>query len=127
SLSASNASAQTIHGSFTLSHEIHWQSVTLPAGDYTFSTSSPTGNQTMLVRGPTGPGFQLHRAVSHAPHDKPKVLVLERRGYAFCVRELDLNDIGLQITYSMPKFPKSERELAQGPASTERVLIALAK
>jgi hypothetical protein len=40
---------------------------------------------------------------------------------------MDLNEIGLQLRYTIPKFPKTERELAQGPTSSEQVLIAIAK
>lgn len=125
---ANQAGAQNVvNGSFTLSHEIHWQGATLPAGDYTFSTSSRSGKEPMLVRGPKGAVFQLPGSVSHDWSDKPSVLILERRGFDSCVRELDLNDIGLQIQYSVPNLPKHNRELAQGPATTERVLIAMAK
>jgi hypothetical protein len=125
---ANQATAQnTVTGSFTLSHEIHWQSVTLPAGDYTFSTPSLAGSKPMLVRGPKGASFQLPAVVSHNHSDRPSFLILERLGTTFFVREMDLNEVGLQIRYTVPKFPKTERELAQGPPSTEQVLIAMAK
>ena len=125
---ANQTTAQnTVTGSFTLSHEIRWQSATLPAGDYTFSTPSLAGSEPMLVRGPKGASFQLPAVVSHNHSDRPSVLILERLGTTFFVREMDLNEVGLQIRYTVPKFPKTERELAQGPGSTEQVLIALAK
>jgi hypothetical protein len=122
------ATAQNmVNGSFTLSHEIRWQSATLPAGDYTFSTPSLAGGEPLLVRGPKGASFQLPAVVSHNHSDRPSVLILERLGTTFFVREMDLNEIGLQLSYTVPKFPKTEHELAQGPTSTEQVLIAMAK
>lgn len=125
---ASQAGAQNaVNGSFTLSHEIRWQGATLPAGDYTFTTSSSSGREPMLVKGPKGAIFQLPGALSYDRSDKPSVLILERHGIDYCVRELDLNGIGLQIRYRVPNLSKHDRELAQGPEVTERVLIALAK
>ena len=47
--SAGQAAAQTVAGgSFTLSHEIRWQNVTLPAGDYTFSLNSASVTKPIL-------------------------------------------------------------------------------
>jgi hypothetical protein len=109
----------TVAGNFTLSH-------TLPAGDYTFSAPSLSWGKPLLVRGPKGASFQFPAVVSHNLSDRPSVLILERRGTTFFVREMDLNKIGLQLGYTVPKFPKTEHELAQGPASTETVLIAMA-
>jgi hypothetical protein len=38
-----------------------------------------------------------------------------------------LAELGLELRYQVPSIPKNERQLAQGPASTEHVLIAMAK
>jgi hypothetical protein len=54
-------------------------------------------------------------------------LILERRDGTFFVSELDLTGMGLQLQYNVPKVPKNENELAQGPASTEQILVAMAK
>jgi hypothetical protein len=126
--SASQAAAQnTVKGSFTLSHEIRWQKATLPAGDYTFSIRSTIGKDLMRVNGPNGSVFELGSVISNCHSDQASILVLERRGQTFFVREMDLNGIGLQLRYNVPKIPKNEKELAQEPASTEQVLIAMAK
>ena len=56
------ASAQNaFQGSFTLSHEIRWQSAVLPAGDYTFAMESAAVPCKMIVRGPNGTSFELSR------------------------------------------------------------------
>ena len=37
SLLPSSASAQSANGSFTLSHDVHWQNAVVPGGTYKFS------------------------------------------------------------------------------------------
>src|SRR5258708_20542435 len=54
-VSAIPVSAQSaVKGSFTLPHEIQWQSATLPAGAYTFEIKSFSGPALMAVHGPNG-------------------------------------------------------------------------
>jgi len=122
------ASAQNaFQGSFTLAHEIRWQSAVLPAGDYTFAMESTAMPCTMIVRGPNGATFELSSSTDKRTVEGPSVLILERRNGDFYVRELYMADRGLHVFYNVPKGPKSEKLLAQGPTSTERVLIASAK
>jgi hypothetical protein len=116
-----------ISGSFTLPHEVRWQSVTLPAGDYTFSQPSVARTSPMTVTGPNGSVFELAAVISERHADKPSVLVLQRFGGTYFVREIYLDTIGVQLDYWMPKIPKNEKLLAQGPASTEQILISVGK
>ena len=56
--SAIPASAQdACQGSFTLTHEVHWQNATLPAGDYTFQMKSVASPSRILLKGPNGYQF----------------------------------------------------------------------
>jgi hypothetical protein len=116
-----------ISGSFKLSHEVRWQSVTLPAGDYTFSLPSVARTSPMVVTGPNGSVFELAAVISERHANKTSVLVLQRFGGTFFVREIYLDTIGVQLDYTIPKIPKSEKLLAQGPASTERIVISIGK
>lgn len=123
-----SASAQNaVGGSFTLSHEIRWQNAVLPAGDYTFALRSATRSTPMVVTGPNGSVFQLASVVSESKTNQRSMLILENRGGTSFVREMRLAEAGLDIRYSVPKIPRNEKELAQGPASTEQVLLAVAK
>jgi hypothetical protein len=121
------ASAQSVRGSFTLSHEVRWQKANLPAGDYTFSSASTERTKPMIVTGPNGSVFELASVISYDPGNQASVLILERRGGTSYVREMDLAGIDVQIRYNVPKIPRNEKELAQGPATTEQVLVAMAK
>jgi hypothetical protein len=51
-------------------------------------------------------------------------LTIEHRGGTSFVRSMYLAELGVELTYSAPKTPKQDVELAKGPVSTERVLIA---
>ena len=121
------ASAQEIFdGSFTLPHEVRWNKTVLPAGSYTFIFSTAPQPNRMIVTGPNGFHLDLSSAMSYRKTDQPSVLILERRGGTSFVRELYLADLGLHLRYDVPKA-KNEKELAQGPASTEKFLIATGK
>ena len=124
--SARPAAAQSVQGSFTLPNEVRWQSARLPAGDYTFAMSSTAMPNQMIVTGPNGPAFVVTVASSKSDAGQQSFLIIERRGVSHFVRELYLAEIGLHLRYSVPNVPKEE-VLAQGPASTEQVLVALAK
>jgi hypothetical protein len=126
-VSAIPAAAQNrAAGTFTLQHEIRWQNVNLPAGDYKFSLQSADRITPMVVTGPNGSVFEMASVISSNQNGRSSVLVLQRRGGTFYVSEMDLANVGLQLQYSVPKAPKNERQLAQGPA-TEQVIVAMAK
>ena len=122
---ASQAAAQSVQGSFTLPNEVRWQSARLPAGDYAFSMNSTAMPNRMIVTGPNGPAFVLTVASSKSDAGQQSFLIIERRGVGRFVRELYLAEIGLHLRYSVPNVPKEE-VLAQGPTSTEQVLVAMA-
>jgi hypothetical protein len=116
-----------VSGSFTLSHEVRWQNVNLPAGDYTFSLASTARMSPMIVTGPNGSVFELASVISERHANKPSVLVLERFAGTSFVREMYLDGIGVQLDYNVPKIPKSEKLLAQGPVTIEQILISTGK
>jgi hypothetical protein len=126
---ASPAAAQSSRsaGRFTLAHEVRWQGWVLPAGDYTFSLQSAALPALVTVRGPDGSTSILATATDATPKSRDSALTIERRGGARFVSEMYLADVGLHIFYRVPKIPKSEQLLVQGPATTEQVLIAMAK
>ena len=124
--SASQAAAQSVQGSFTLPNGVRWQSARLPAGDYTFSMKSMATPNQIIVRGPSGPAFVMTVASSKSDAGQQSFLIIERRGVGSFVRELYLAEIGLHLRYSVPNAPKEE-VLAQGPAFTEQILVAMAR
>jgi hypothetical protein len=123
---ASASQAQGIYkGSFTLTHDVRWQNATLPAGDYTFSVQSTTRSKPVLITGPAGSTFQMPLVTSETTTAGPSKLILEWRGDNLCVREMELNEVGLNIRYHMPKATDADKVIAQAHTGTEQVLIAM--
>jgi hypothetical protein len=122
--SATPASAQAFKGAFTLPNDVRWQGAMLPAGDYTFSLKSGVPAQIIVTRPDRTIAFVLTAVTDRRVTDQHSCLTIERRGSTRFVRELYLADVGLHLRYDAPKIPKNEQELAQGPATTEQVLVA---
>src|ERR1700730_13302052 len=124
--SAIPSAAQSVcGGNFTLSHEVRWQGATLPAGDYTFSMKSIEAPSRITLRGPNGVAFVAALVADRDNSSDRSVMTIEQRGGMSVVRELYLAPIGLRLRYAVPKHLK-DQELAQGPATTEQVLVAMA-
>jgi hypothetical protein len=126
SAGANTAAAQNRYdGKFTLPHEVRWQGRVMPAGEYTFSLPSISMPAMLRLDGPNGTAFVPTSGISDAATDKKSCLTIEHRGGARFVSELYLAELGVHLRYSIPKAPK-EQLLAQGPSSTESVLIPAA-
>ena len=122
--SATPAAAQkAFQGSFTLTHEVRWQNVTLPAGDYTFEIKSISGPSLITLKGPNGSSV-IPALVANEKVSEQSMLVVETRGSISAVTELRLSSIGRSLRYAAPKAPK-DVELAQGPVTREQVLVAM--
>jgi hypothetical protein len=120
------AAQQAAVGHFTLPREVRWQNATLPAGNYTFTLPSAANSCPMTVIGPNGTVFEIGAVISHNESEAPSALILEMRNDALYVSELDLNAVGVQIHYRVPKESQRDKLLAR-VNTTERVLIAMAK
>jgi hypothetical protein len=112
-------------GSFTLPQEVRWQGATLPAGDYTFSMKSVATPSRIILHGPNGFAFVTALVADSDDVSDRSVMTIVHRGGISVVRELYLAPIGLRLKYSVPKSQK-DQELAQGPATTEQILVAMA-
>jgi hypothetical protein len=117
------AQSSSAWGRFTLPYEVNWKGSVLPAGDYTFTYSAMSA--VVSVRGSHGGTFILPTAVDKKQTGEKSSLTIEGRGSTRFVREMYLADLGLHIRYAVPKIPKNEKELAQGPATTEHVFVSM--
>ena len=121
------AAQSAFSGKFTLSSEVRWQNVTLPAGDYTFSLKSTALPAQIIVRGPNGAAIVLTSSTKQGVSDDRSYLIVERRGSTRFIREMHLAALDMHLRYGAPALSKDEQQLAQGPATTEQVLIATTK
>jgi len=119
------AAAQDAYkGRFTLTHDVRWSQALLPAGEYTFSLKSTALPAQILVHGPNGFAILMTSATDTKKNDAPSSITIERHGGMRVVSDLYLAELGIDLRYSAPKLPHNE--IAQGPSSTEQVLVAMA-
>jgi hypothetical protein len=78
----------------------------------------------VFLQGPNGGAFILTSVIDKRSGGDSSKLTIEHRGGTSFVRSMYLADLGVELTYSTPKTPKQDVELAKGPVSTEQVLIA---
>jgi hypothetical protein len=100
------ASGQEGTGKFTLSHEVHWQNVVVPAGDYRF-TIEPNGPASMLtLRKLTGKGAGFIMLVKETeaskPSDMSRLEMVSRRGGSF-VKQMELPEFGVTLHFAVPE------------------------
>jgi len=125
SLMRSPAAAQTANGSFTLSHDVHWQNAVVPAGTYKFSLEpkGPSGLLTLRNIGGGREGFMIlvNNIGPSRASDLDRIVLVSRAGKSF-VRTLELPNFEMTLQFTVP--PESaEKELAlagdnSGPTPT---------
>jgi hypothetical protein len=117
-LAPSLASAQEAAGTFTLTHEVHWQNAIVPAGTYKFTieASGPAEMLTLRKLGGDGAGFML--LVTEAGVAKTsgssELVVVSRPGGNF-VQSMQLPVFGMTLHFAVPS---EAREVAQAVATT---------
>ena len=112
SLIPSAASAQSARGSFTLSHEVHWQNAVVPAGTYNFSLESKGPSQLLTLRSLSGhDGFMIivNAVGSSQFSDLNRIEVVSRGDKSF-VRTMDLPQFETVLHFSVPR-EGAEKEL----------------
>ncbi len=118
SFTPSPASAQDAAGSFTLTHEVHWQNAVVPAGKYRFTIGStgPAEMLTLRSMGDNGTTFMLmvNDTVESRPADASRILVVSRAGQRF-VSTMQLPEFGVTLHFAVPA---ETREVAQSVATT---------
>ncbi|MGD0761558.1 MAG: hypothetical protein ABR921_21885 [Candidatus Sulfotelmatobacter sp.] len=123
SFAPSLASAQEARGRFVLTHEVHWQTTLLSAGEYEF-TFQPDGPSEMLfVRklSGSGPGFLMlvndvtETKPSHADH----LLLVAREGKSF-VSALDLPEAGVTLHFAVPSETRQVATADPAPIPASR-------
>ena len=113
SLIPSAASAQSARGSFTLSHEVHWQNAVVPAGTYNFSVESKGPSRLLTLRSLSGhEGFMImvNAVGSSRFSDLNRLEVVSRAGKSL-VRSMDLPQFETVLHFSVPS-ESAEKELA---------------
>ena len=112
------ASAQEAAGTFTLTHEVHWQNAVLPAGKYRFimGAKGPSELLTLSKISGSGAGFMMLVTNTEAskPSDVSRLVVVSRPGGSF-VSTMQLPEFGMTLLFEVPK---ETREVAQAAATS---------
>lgn len=100
------AAAQSPRGQFTLPHEVRWQNVVVPAGDYRFSMTpgGPIGVLSLTKVSGTPAGFLF--MVRDTDEIKPvgaSQLVLERTPDGSYVSAMQLPQFGVALHFAVPE------------------------
>jgi hypothetical protein len=104
-IAPSLASAQEAHGRFVLTHEVHWQSSLVPAGEYEFSFKANGPSDLLLVRklSGSGPGFMMlvNDTTEASPSGADHMVLVARDGKSF-VSTMDLPEAGVTLHFAVP-------------------------
>jgi hypothetical protein len=109
------AAAEDAHGSFTLTHEVHWQKCVLSPGDYTFSIKSEGPFELLTLRGINGTGTSAIMLVNDVESSKPDetssmLTLVSRSGQSF-VSTMALPEYDMTLHFTVPREHES-REIA---------------
>ena len=109
------AAAEDAHGSFTLTHEVHWQKCVLGPGDYTFSIKSEGPSEFLMLRGINGTGTNAMMLVNDVESPKPDevsamLTLVSRNGQSF-VSTMALPEYDMTLHFTVPRESES-REIA---------------
>jgi len=117
------AAAQDAAGTFTLTHEVHWQNAVVPAGTYRF-TIEPDGPAAMLTLRNLSGGRSFMMLVVGTEDSKAKdiseLVLVTRRAGSF-VSTLQLPDFGMTLHFTVPS---DTPEVARAGASAGTTLTA---
>jgi hypothetical protein len=109
------ASAQEpAHGKFTLTHEVHWGSAKLPAGDYEFSFDPDNGSRTLTLNKLSGvrAGFMvLVPDTGDAKASDKSLLVLTATPEGSYVSAMHLPEFGMTLNFTVPTH--AEKQIAR--------------
>jgi hypothetical protein len=98
-----SAVASEASGKFTLTREVHWGSIVLPAGDYTYSLEQ-RGSPVLLLRAASGqPGFLVMARTIDSVATESDSLVLQRHGDEWFVREMVVGSVGEELFFAAPE------------------------
>ncbi len=100
------AAAEDAHGSFTLTHEVHWQKCVLGPGEYTFSIKSEGPSEFLMLRRLNGTGTNAMMLVNDVESPKPDevrsmLTLVSRNGQSF-VSTMALPEYDMTLHFTVP-------------------------
>lgn len=97
-----SAVASEASGKFTLTREVHWGTIVLPAGDYTYSLEQ-RGSPVLLLRAASGePGYLVMARTIDSVATESDSLVLQRHGDVWFVSQMVVGSVGEELSFATP-------------------------
>ncbi len=121
------ASAQDVRGGFTLPHNVRWQNVEVPAGEYKFSVElrGPSEMLTLSKVSGEGSGFMILvndvdsvAPASVAASENGKLTLVSQSGERY-VSSMELPAIGVTLHFAVPAETR-ELAMAGGAAASSK-------
>ena len=112
------ATAQDEGGSFTLPHEVRWQSATVPAGDYRFTVQAVGPSELLKLRKISGAPASFMLMVNDAnvqtSSEAARLEIKSEAGIRY-VSSMSLPDFELTLHFAVPR---SAGDMAEMPTTT---------
>lgn len=121
------ASAQEAAGTFTLTHEVHWQNAVVPAGEYRFTVGQDGPAETLTLRKISGGAASFMLLVTNVetsqPSDLSQLVLVSRRSGSF-VSTMQLPEFGMTLHFAVPAEAREVAQTAATPSATQSASAA---
>jgi hypothetical protein len=120
SLTPTLMAAQEGRGTFTLTHNVRWQDIDVPAGEYHFSLNPMGASQLLLLRKADGRGAGFVMLVNNieeaGPSDLPRILLVSRSGKSY-VSAMKIPQSGVLLHFVVPPETTEKQVAAASPVA----------
>jgi hypothetical protein len=118
-LTASQANAQALKGTFNLPFEAHWGTAVLQPGEYRMSIARQPSTLPVIYLTSQGKTVMVLVGSSRAiPESERSYLRIENIGQAHVIREFNSGVTGNQLIFLVPKSVKNEVAIASNTEDT---------
>jgi hypothetical protein len=120
------ASAQDARGAFTLTHDVRWQNIAVPAGDYKFSVELRGPSEMLVLHKVSGGGSGFMILVNDvdsfvpatAASENGKLTLVSQSGTRY-VSAMELPAIGTTLHFAVPAETR-ELAMARGASASSK-------
>jgi hypothetical protein len=121
------ASAQDARGAFTLTHDVRWQNVSVPAGDYRFSLELRGPSEMLVLSKVSGRGSGFMILVNDADSLNPETVAATENGKLTLISQsgnryvssMELPAIGMTLHFAVPAATPEIATLRGASASSK--------
>jgi len=115
------AAEEQAHGKFTLTHDVHWGSALVPAGDYEFSFDPYEPSPILTVTRINGSRAAYMMLVTNAEQSRPSdsnQLLLQSVADGSYVSSMQLAECGITLHFMVPSHPLKQMAKAAASVAT---------